>query len=168
LTPSNTPQSITVAPVKESEIGPLLRMIRHEAEYEKLTEGFAASEAKLYAALFGPKPVAEVLIARAGDEPVGFCVFFTTFSTFSGQTGLYMEDLFVEEKVRGEGVGGKLVQHLAQIALERHCHGINWSVLKWNASAIRFYRGIGAQPLEAWDHFALAGDALEALARQAM
>ncbi len=155
-----------IGSVTGADIPSLLRMVRHEAEYEKLTEGFALTEEKLRAALFGPKPAAEVLIAWAGDEPVGFCVFFTTFSTFSGQIGLYMEDLFVEQKVRGQGVGGKIMQRLAQIALERDCHGINWSVLKWNENAIRFYRNIGGQQLEAWNHFSLAGGALHEMARK--
>ena len=106
------------------------------------------------------------MIARVGDEPAGFSVFFPTFSTFSAQCGVYMEDLFVDEKWRGHGVGYKLLAHVAAIALERGCHSVNWSVFKWNESAIGFYRRVGGQQLEAWDHFSLAGEALRNLARK--
>jgi GNAT superfamily N-acetyltransferase len=98
---------------------------------------------------------------------VGFAVFFSTFSTFSGQRGLYLEVLFVEPQRRRHGVGRKLLAHVAGVAASRSCHSLNWSVLKWNEPAIQFYRSIGAEPVEDWEGFLLAGEALVRLAREA-
>jgi GNAT superfamily N-acetyltransferase len=164
-----TPQPITVVvvPASENDVAALLRMIRHEAEYERLTEGFAATEQKLSQALFGPRPLAEAAIARVADQPVGFAVYFTTFSTFQAQAGIYLEDLFVEEPWRGKGIGRKLLAHVAGVAVVRGCPAIHWGVLKWNEPAIRFYHNIGAEQLDAWHHFHLTGDALRELAGSA-
>ena len=126
-----------------------------------------ATEDGLHQALFGPHPGAEVLIAELTaptSEPVGFALFFHNFSTFLGRRGLYLEDLFVRPEARGRGVGRALLVHLAQIALERGCGRFEWSVLDWNESAIRFYRELGAQPLEGWTVMRVTGEALAKLA----
>jgi GNAT superfamily N-acetyltransferase len=157
-------QSIVVAPAAEKDMTVLLRMIRREAEFEKLTEGFTATEQGLREGLFSSRPAAQAIIAFDGNDPVGFAIFFTTFSTFQAETGLYLEDLFVEEKWRSKGVGRKLLAHLANEAILRQCNGITWSVLKWNERAVAFYRSIGAEQLEAWHHFHLSKDALTKLA----
>src|SRR4051812_35945891 len=158
--------NIRIAPATAADVPALLRMARHEAEYERMAQSFTATEQRLRETLFAPTPAAEVVLAWDDDneQPVGFALFFTTFSTFSAQRGLFLEDLFVEEPWRGRGVGRQLLAHLATLALDRGCHGITWSVFKWNEQAIRFYRGIGAEQLEAWHHFHLAGDAMKALA----
>ncbi len=152
--------------VTDTDIPALWRLANCEAEYERMADSFTATEQTLRAALCAQRPAAEAIIARVGDEPVGFSVFFPTFSTFSAQCGLYMEDLFVEEKWRGHGIGYKLLAHVAAIAIECGYHAVNWSVFKWNENAIGFYRRIGGQQLEAWDHFSLTGEALRDLAQK--
>lgn len=159
-------KQIRISPAAEKDTAALLRMVAAEAEYEGLTDNLTATEDRLRAALFGPRPVAEAIVAWASEQPVGFALFFTTFSTFSAQFGLYLEDLFVKEQWRGHGIGRELLAHVAKLAVERDCHSINWSVLKWNEKAIGFYRSLGAEQLEAWHHFHLAGSALKELAEK--
>src|SRR5437773_880447 len=138
----------------------ILSFIRDLAEYEKLPHEVVATEELLRQALFGPRPFAEVIIATLGDEPVGFALFFHNFSTFLGLPGIYLEDLFVRPAARGQGVGRRLLAHLARLAQERACGRLEWAVLDWNDSAIRFYRNLGARRLDDWRVFRLAGEAL--------
>ena len=109
-------------------------------------------------------PAAEVVIARAGDTPVGFAVWFHNYSTFLGRPGLYLEDLFVVPAWRGRGVGRALLVHLAAVAVTRGCGRMEWSVLDWNEPAIGFYKRLGAKPLNDWTVFRLTGDDLSRLA----
>ncbi len=139
-------------------------MIKGLAEYEKLAADVVATEDGLRHALFGSRPCAEVVFGCIGAKPIGVALFFHNFSTFRGAPGLYLEDLFVEPEWRGRGVGRKLLAHLAAVAVERHCHRLEWSVLDWNDSAIAFYRQAGARLLDDWRIFRLTGDALRALA----
>ena len=104
-----------------------------------------------------------MLIASAADEAVGFALFFHNYSTFRGQPGIYLEDLYVKEHMRGQGVGRQLLRQLARLAIERRCARLEWAVLEWNAPSIAFYRNLGAQPLEDWRTFRLTGAALEQL-----
>jgi len=150
----------------EGDVPVLLRMIREFAEFERLTHTFAATEEGLRAALFGPRPVAEAIIARAGDEAVGFAVFFPTFSTFAGRTGMYLEDLYVEPRWRRRGVGRRLLAHVARVAAARGCTQMNWSVLDWNELALNFYRRLGAEKVREWEGYRLAGEAFGRLARK--
>jgi len=155
---------ITIRQATVSDVPLILDFIRGLAEYERLAEYVTATEAGLRESLFGRQPAAEVLIAEAGREPVGFALFFHNYSTFLGQRGLYLEDLFVKPAWRHRGVGRQLLGQLARVALERDCGRMEWAVLDWNDPAIRFYRGLGAQPMDEWTVFRLTGDALTALA----
>ncbi len=110
-----------------------------------------------------PKPSAEAVIGYSGDEPVGFAVFFHTFSTFLGSSSLYLEDLFVLPEWRGKGLGRQLLSYLAQVALDRDCGRLEWSVLNWNEPSIRFYQGLGALARDEWTVYRLSGEALERL-----
>ena len=112
----------------------------------------------------GPRRPPRSLIARAGAEPVGFALWFHNYSTFLGRRGLYLEDLFVVPDWRGRGVGRALLAHLAQVAVARNCGRMEWSVLNWNEPAIRFYRGLGAKPMDEWTVYRLSGDAIARLA----
>ena len=123
-----------------------------------------ATEEGLRAALFGPRPYAECVIARWNGEPAGFALFFHNYSTFLGRPGVYLEDLFVNPELRGKGVGRSLLRYLAQVAVDRNCGRLEWSVLDWNESAIGFYKSLGAEPLEEWTIFRLKGEALARLA----
>ena len=158
---------IRLASAVEADVPVILRLIKALAEYEELTHLVSATEADLHRWLFGPTPVAEVVMARAGDEAVGFALFFHNFSTFLGRPGLYLEDLFVVPEWRGRGVGQALLAHLARVAVERGCGRMEWSVLDWNAPAIRFYTRLGAAPMEEWRICRLTGDALERVAAMA-
>ena len=142
----------------------VLRLITALGEYEQLAHEVVATEADIRTALFGERPAAEVVIAWAGDEPVGFAVFFHNFSTFLGRRGLYLEDLFVVPEWRARGIGKRLLAHLARIAVERQCGRMEWSVLDWNDPAIGFYRQIGAIVMEDWRICRLTRDALTQLA----
>ena len=157
------PIAIDIRPAREADTAQILEFIRALARYERLEHEVLATEAQLRETLFGARPYAEVLIASAADEPVGFALFFHNYSTFMGQPGLYLEDLYVKEHLRGQGIGRQLLRRLARLAIERHCARLEWAVLEWNAPSIAFYRNLGARPLEDWRTFRLTGAALEQL-----
>ena len=156
---------ITIEPAREQDVPLILRFITALAEYEKLAQDVVATEAALRDTLFGPKPAAEAAIAYIGTQPAGFAVWFHNYSTFLGRPGLYLEDLFVLPEWRTRGVGRALLANLARIAVARGCGRMEWSVLDWNEPAIRFYRSLGAEPMNEWTVFRLTGDAINALAQ---
>lgn len=158
---------VRILPAEQKDIPLILGFIRKLAEYEKLLDRVVADEETLRNALFGPRPAAEVILAYIGNEPVGFAVYFRTFSTFLGRSGIYLEDLFVEPAYRSKGVGTALLIYLARLTAERRCARLSWAVLDWNQPAIHFYRKLGAIPLDDWTVFELSGTALEQLARAA-
>jgi GNAT superfamily N-acetyltransferase len=157
--------NVRILPAERKDIPLILSFIRKLAEYEKLLDEVVADEDTLRAALFGPRPAAEVVLAYIGNEPVGFAVFFQTFSTFMGRSGIYLEDLFIEPAYRSKGVGTALLIYLAQLTAQRGCARLSWAVLDWNQPAIQFYRKLGAIALDEWTVFELSGTALERLAR---
>lgn len=165
--PSSSPNAVLLRPATPADTGHILAFIRELADYEKLTHEAVADEAGLRAQLFGEHPAAEVVIAEVDGQPAGFALFFHNFSTFLGQRGLYLEDLFVRPAFRGLGLGKRLMQHLAQLAVARGCGRFEWSVLDWNEPAIRFYRSLGAVGQDEWTVQRLAGDALRTLAASA-
>ena len=144
----------------------ILAFIRELAEYERLSHQVVATEAALEQELFSPNPVAEVLIGFEGSHPVGFALYFHNFSTFLGQRGIYLEDLFVRPAARGKGYGKALLRELARIAVERRAGRLEWAVLDWNAPSIAFYEGLGADLMREWKLFRLTGNALQHLAEQ--
>lgn len=139
-------------------------MIGDLAEYEKLAHLFVASESDLETALFGPHPRAEVLLAWIDGEAAAFALFFHNFSTFLGCPGLWLEDLFVRPAHRRRGCAAAMLKALAGIARQRGCGRFEWAVLDWNASAIDFYRSLGATVLPDWRIVRVVGPALDALA----
>jgi len=154
---------LQIRPAKESDVPVVVDFIRKLAEYGDISSEATVTQADVRAALFGPRPVAEALLAYVGDEPAGFAVFSFTFSSFMGKPGIYVEDLFVEHRFRGHGVGKALLITLAQAGRERGCGRLEWSVLNWNEQAMEFYQDIGAVPMEEWTTFRLTGEALERL-----
>jgi GNAT superfamily N-acetyltransferase len=142
--------SIQISSATESDVPAILTFIRGLAEYEKLTLACTATEESLRKTLFGPKPFAEVLIARLDDVPAGFALFFHNYSTFLAKPGIYLEDLFVLPEHRKKGVGKALLVKLAQIARERDCGRLEWSVLDWNEPAVEFYQRLGATVMPDW------------------
>ena len=146
-----------------SDVPVILAFVSELAEYEHLSHLVTATESKLRETLFGAHPGAEVVLAFEGSEPAGFAVFFHNFSTFLGVKGLWLEDLFVRPVFRGRGYGKALLLHVARVACERGCGRFEWSVLDWNEPSIRFYKSLGAQPLDDWTIFRVTGKALQEL-----
>lgn len=160
-----TPVSdIEVQPATEADVPLILQLIKALADYERLGHEVVATEAMIRESLFGPEPHAKAVIARIGGDAVGFAIWFSTYSTFLSQPGIYLEDLFVLPDWRGKGVGRALLRHLARIAVDRGCGRIEWSVLDWNETAIRFYRNIGASAMSEWTVYRLTGDAITRVA----
>jgi GNAT superfamily N-acetyltransferase len=153
-----------IAPAAESDIPLILSFIHKLAEYEKLSHLVVATEANIREHVFGTNPVAEVLLAYWDGAPVGFALYLRNFSTFLGQAGIYLEDLFVEPEHRGRGIGKALLSRLAKIAIERGYGRLEWAVLDWNTPSIDFYRSLGAVPLDEWTAYRVTGDALSRLA----
>ena len=144
---------------------PLITQLIHElAEYEKLAHTCVADDASVAENLFGDHPAAEVVLAFIGEELAGFALFFENYSTHLSRRGMYLEDLYVREHLRGRGVGRLLLSRLASIAVERGYGRMEWSVLRWNESAIRVYDAIGAEPLSGWLTYRLTGDGLKTVA----
>jgi GNAT superfamily N-acetyltransferase len=152
------------------DVATLVRLIGELAAYEKLEHLMRATPQALETHLFGPRPVAEALIAELepdGDgemRAVGFALFFTNFSTFLCRPGLYLEDLYVEPEHRGSGIGKALLRHLAALAVERGCGRFEWTVLDWNEPSIRFYEAMGASVLPDWRICRVTGEALQKMA----
>jgi len=148
----------------------VLELIRELADYERSLAQVEATEESLHAALFGPRPavfchVAETAPAGAAAYPLaGFALWFRNFSTWTGTHGIYLEDLFVRPELRGQGHGRALLQALARLCVEHGYQRLEWWVLDWNEPALRFYRSIGARPMDEWTVHRLTGDALRALA----
>lgn len=159
--------SITIRQAMSSDVPTIFRFICELAEYEKLRHEVRAEPETLKRHLFGPDPKAEVIMGDIGGVPCGFALFFHNFSTFEGQPGLYLEDLYVEPAARGSGLGKALLARLAQLAGERGCARLEWAVLDWNAPAIALYASLGAQPMDEWTVNRVTGDALKALAAAA-
>src|SRR6266550_5547314 len=139
----------------EADVPLILQFIRALAIYEKLEHRVIATEAGLHQTLFGNPRFAEVLFAVVDREEVAFALFFHNYSTFLGQAGIYLEDLFVKPEMRGRGVGKALLAHLARLAKERGCGRLEWAVLKWNTPSIDFYKRLGAVPMEEWNVYRL-------------
>ena len=149
----------------EADVPLILQFIRDLAVYEKLEHKLVATEDGLRRTLFGNPRFAEVVFASVDGAEVGFALFFHNYSTFLGQPGIYLEDLFVKPEMRGRGYGKALLAHLARLAKERGCGRVEWAVLDWNAPSIRFYRKLGATLRREWILTRLAGAPLRRLAR---
>jgi GNAT superfamily N-acetyltransferase len=157
-------RSLSIRPATLADVPVILELIRELATYERAPNEVTATEEQLVHVLFGPRPFAEVLLAFEEETPVGFAVFFHNFSTWLGQPGLYLEDLFVRPEQRGKGYGRALLVHLAKIAHERGCGRMEWAVLDWNEPAIQFYKKLGAAPLDEWTVFRLTRGGIAKLA----
>lgn len=143
----------------------ILELIRELAAYEKLEHEVTATARILEESLFGKTPGARAVIAELEGEPVGYALFFRNFSTFTGRPGIYLEDIYVRPAARGRGCGGRMLAYIARLAVDLGCARVEWSVLDWNEPSIRFYRSIGAAPMDGWTVQRLDGEALERLAR---
>jgi GNAT superfamily N-acetyltransferase len=158
--------TLSVRSATPADVSVMHELILDLAEYERLRHQVVATEADLARALFGDhagqRACAEGLIGEVDGVPQGCAIFFTTYSTFVGRPGLWLEDLFVRPGARGRGLGAALLRRLARLAVERGYGRVDWAVLDWNESAIGFYRGLGARVLDDWRICRLEGEALAA------
>jgi GNAT superfamily N-acetyltransferase len=157
---------VTIRTATVEDLDLVIGFIRALAEYERLADEVKLDRTLIGCHLFGDKPMAEVLIGEIDGQPRGFALFFHNFSTFEGRPGIYLEDLFVDPDARGSGLGKALLARLAQLALERGCARLEWSVLDWNEPSIAFYRSLGAKAMDEWTVNRVEGDALMALAKR--
>ena len=159
---------MTAYQIRSASVGDaatILRFIRELADYENALHEVAATEQSVAASLFGEGSVSRAAICETAEgEPAGFAVWFKTYSTWQSKNGLYLEDLYVTPDHRGAGVGKKLLRHLARVAVEEGCGRFEWSVLDWNAPAIRVYDAIGAEPKPEWIRYRLTGEKLKRFA----
>ena len=156
--------SVEIRRARPGEAGLVLSFVRELADYEKLLHELEASEADLDAALFCDNPRLFCEIAEWQSEPVGFAVWFFNFSTFSGRSGIFLEDLFVRPSHRGKGIGKAMLVHLARACVANGWSRLQWSVLDWNTPSIEFYQSLGAVLMDEWTLCRVSGPALSALA----
>ena len=155
---------IEIRPAVPADVAVIRQLIVDLAVYEREPDAVKATPAQLHEALFGARPVAEAVLAIHDGLAVGLAMFFTSFSTWEGRAGLYLEDLFVKPEARGLGIGKALLVHLAGIAVARNHARFEWQVLDWNAPAIGFYKALGARPQDDWTVMRVTGEALVKLA----
>ena len=159
---SAEPRPFMLRPAELRDVGAIVQLIRDLAEFERLTHLLQVTPEKLRPQLFGEKPAAEAIVAESGGGLIAFALYFTNFSTFLAQPGLYLEDLYVQPAQRGLGIGQALLTRLAALAVERGYGRFEWSVLDWNENAIRFYQRMGATVMPDWRICRIAGDGLKA------
>ena len=156
--------SFDIVPADRHHVPAIHAMIHELAQFEKLEHLITGTVENLHAELFGEHPVIEAVTALINGTPVAFALYFHNYSTFLGRKGLYLEDVYVKPAYRRQGIGRALLIHLARIAVARGCGRFEWSVLDWNAPAIAFYKGLGADILAEWQIVRVTGEALTALA----
>jgi len=147
---SETGEEYDIRPARPDDLPELMGMVRELAEFERLTHQVTATEEDFRESLFGARPVAEALIGEAGSGAVGYAIFFTTFSTFLGKSGIWLEDLYVKPEYRGRGLGKALLRAVGGIAQERGAGRYEWTVLDWNRAAINLYERSGGEILPDW------------------
>jgi GNAT superfamily N-acetyltransferase len=159
-------KNFTIRPATEEDAAVILSLIKGLAEYEKLSHEVVATEELLRDTLFRARPVAEVILGDYNGEPVSFALFFHNYSTFLGRPGIYLEDLFVKPEMRRKGFGKVMLAYVANLAKERQCGRLEWSVLDWNEAAWKFYKSIGAVPMDEWTVHRVTGRGIDHLATE--
>ena len=162
----NSPADFKIRCAEESDCELILSFIKELAEYEKLSHEVIATPSTLKETLFCEKPAAQVLIGEFDDQVMAYALFFYNFSSFTGRSGIYLEDIYVKPEMRGKGFGKSLLASIARRAVEENCTRFEWSVLDWNEPSIKFYRSIGAIPMDGWTVQRLAGEALISFAEK--
>jgi GNAT superfamily N-acetyltransferase len=159
--------AMTIRSATPADIPQILIFIRALATYEREPDAVTATEEGLLRDGFGPNPFYYCLMAEHEGHPAGFALYFFNYSTWMGRPGIYLEDIFVEPKFRGLGIGKALLKQVAAVAVEKNCPRLQWEVLDWNTPAIDFYRAMGAEFLDEWRNVRISGEALERLAGNA-
>lgn len=158
--------NIDIREAKPSDAALIHAFIVELAIYEKAEHEVVASAAEIERSLFAPDTPARALICSVDGQPVGYAVYFLSYSTWLGRKGMYLEDLYISPSRRGGGAGKRLLRHLARLADESGCGRLEWSVLDWNAPAIQFYESLGASPQSEWVRYRMAGETLKNFARE--
>lgn len=156
--------TVSIRKAQAADTPTLVELIRELAAFEQLSHLVQVTPESLAHHLFGPRPAAQCVVVEQGTDIVAFALFFHNFSTFLGQPGLYLEDLYVRPAHRGQGIGRSLLVHLAGLARDRGCGRFEWSVLDWNANAIAFYEKLGATVMPEWRICRITAAGLDALA----
>lgn len=157
-------EKVEIRPATERDLPDVYTMIEALADHLQLSHELVVDEADLRDALFGDRPRAEVVLACIDAESVGFALFYGNYSTFRGQCGLHLEDLYVRDDRRGSGVGRRLLQYLARLTIERGCRRLEWWVQSTDSRAIAFYDMLGAIAKDEWTVYRLSGAPLSRLA----
>ncbi len=157
-------EKTTIRFAEEKDSALILQFIKELADYEKMSEQVSAAPEDIAETIF-KKKYAEVVICEYEEAPAGFCLFFHNYSTFLGKPGLYIEDLYVKERLRGKGLGKALLKFMARIAVERNCGRLEWSCLDWNKPSIDFYKAQGAEAMNDWTVYRLQGEQIKYLLR---
>ncbi|WP_275789207.1 GNAT family N-acetyltransferase [Pararhizobium gei] len=150
----------SIRPATSEDASTILRFITELAVYEKAGHEVEATVEAVTQSLFGADTVSQAVICERDGMPVGFAVWFFSYSTWLARNGLYLEDLYVTPEQRGTGAGRLMLRHLARIAVDKGCQRFEWSVLDWNEPAIKAYEAIGAEPMNEWTRYRLSGAAL--------
>ena len=158
--------NFSIAPITADEIPALLEMIRELARFERLEDEVEATVEILRESLCGPEPSASALLARCGDEPAGYALYYFTFCSFAGRPGLWLDDLYVRPEFRKRGLGKALIQEVARIGAGRNCARMEWIALDWNEKALEFYGKIGARKLDDWVLLRLNSESVKDLANK--
>ena len=151
----------------EPDVPAILAMIRELATFENLEHELQVTRESLRRALFGPRPSANALVARSYGEPAGYAVYYRTFSTFLGQPGIFLEDIYVRPFYRNCGFGTALLERVARDESMDGLGRFEWIVLRWNENALRFYRNLGAELLENWICVRMSGEPLSRIREEA-
>ena len=157
--------SLQIRPARVEDAEQILAFITELAEYERPRHEVVATVEHIRRSLFAADSAAKALICEREGQAIGFAVYFFSYSTWLGQNGLYLEDLYVTPQARGTGAGKALLRHLAGLACDNDCGRFEWSVLDWNQPAIDFYKSIGAEPQDEWVRYRMDGETLRAFAR---
>jgi GNAT superfamily N-acetyltransferase len=139
-----------ITQITSAEMPELLKLIRELARFERLEHEVEATVASLRKAFFGPRPLAGALIARCDGKTAGYAIYFPTFCSFMGRSGLWLDDLYVRPEFRKRGIGRRLIEAVARVAKVRNCGRFEWIALNWNQNALDFYRRLGAKALNEW------------------
>lgn len=153
-----------IRPAAEADTPVIIALINELAEYEHLSHEVIVTEDDIRKSLFGAHPFAQALIGEYKGVAISFALYFYNYSTFLGKPGIYLEDLYIQPKHRGNGFGSKMLAHIARIARKQNCGRFEWSVLDWNKPAIRTYEKLNAKPMKEWILYRLTGEALDSLA----
>jgi GNAT superfamily N-acetyltransferase len=140
----------SIQPVTPEQIPGLLELIHELAQFERLEHEVGATVASLNESFFGPQPAAAALLAHSDGQPVGYAIYYWTFSSFVGRRGIWLDDVYVRPEFRRQGIGLALIKAVARNGVERGCGRFEWTALDWNENALNFYRRLGARTLDDW------------------